>query len=250
MKRVVVAAIVALVGGCGMAEGEPVTFPADRVELVAAYQVHGGLASFGTLAIAAPNVLVYSDGQVVSGASRVLTLAQPDLAQLVRDLRRDLAGLDRDLMSPQSRRVLDAPSELLVVRRGDGSLQSVDAYALGIADDYPRGLRDAAGRLGRLAERAGKTGTAYTSDRVRLVLAPPGQTTGDVPPWPAGIAEPPEGDFSLRTADLEGDAARRVAATLPADVWRAGGEWSGYRLRDGSVYRAAWRYLAPDEPVR
>jgi hypothetical protein len=250
MKRVVVAAIVALVGGCGTAEGEQVRFPADRVELVAAYQVRGGLALYESLAIAAPDVLVYSDGRVVSGASRVLTLARPDLTQLVRDLRRDLAGLDRDLLSPESRRVLDAPSETLMVRRDDGSLQSVDAYALSIADDYPRSLRDAAARLGRLAERAGKTGTPYTSDRVRLVLAPPGETTGDVKPWPAGIAEPPEGDQSLRTADLDGDAARRVAVTLPADVWRAGGEWPSYRLRDGSVYRAAWRYLAPGEPVR
>ena len=248
MKGSVVAAIVAvLVGGCGSTTDEPAVLPTDGVELVAAYQVRGGFAPSASLALQAPTVLVYSDGQVVSGASRVLRLARQELTRLVQDLRRALAGLDSSLISPRARHVLDAPDEMLTVRRDDGSSQSVDAYALGIVDDYPPGLREAAARFDRLADRADKSGAAFTSDRVRLVLSPPSQVTGEVPPWPAGLEEPPAGELSLRTADLDGDAARRVVATLPADIWRTGGTWPRYRLRDGSVHGAAWRYLAPGE---
>jgi hypothetical protein len=238
------AAVVVLGSGCGRAE--PAVLPGNT-QLVAAYAIRGGFLPVSFVVIEAPALLVYSDGRVIAGAQHVLDVGRDSVADLVGELRSDLSGLDASEVSPQSRLVMDAPSTVFVVLRGDGSLQRVSANALSAVDDYPRALMRADTRLRDLAKRVDAEGAPYTSDRVRLVLQSdaldPSQPIAD---WPAAIGVPAAGQLGLRTADLSGADAAVVAASLPGDGWRTG-RWPRYRTSDGEVYGVAWRYLTPDE---
>lgn len=232
-----------LLAACG--SREPVTFPTDRVEVVAGYTLGGGMMPVAYHVIEAPVLLVYSDGRVVSGASRTLPIPAEELADLVGDLRDYLEDLG-DVDSAEARQVMDAPSTTLAVRSADGSLTKVTAAALGIVDDYPRALTRSYDLLADLAKRADTTGSPYTSDGIRLVLERRDNPTGSVRAWPSSVDVPPNDNRGLRSADLSGSAAQAVAAALPADAWKSGA-WPVYRLPDGTTWGAVWRYLAPGE---
>lgn len=239
-----------ILAACGAASNKPIVFPSDRVELVAACAVQGGMAPTTTLVMTPPELLVYSDGTVVAAAHRTIKLTTQELSDLIGQLRSDLRGLDPAATSREARLVNDASSTVLAVRKADGTLQSVTAGALGIVHDYPRGLNEAADTLFALANRTSASGTPFTSDRVRLVLQRTTAGSGTVHPWPAGVAVPTVAKFGLPTADIDGTAAQAVVAKLPPDAWLDGNAWPVFRLPDGSLSMVAWRYIAPNEDMR
>jgi hypothetical protein len=246
--RAALALVVAgALAGCGGSSNGPVTFPTDRVELVASYAGVGGLAPASYLVMQGPSLLVYSDGQVVAASRRTLRLRPAELTSLVRDLRGDLDGLGANVTSHDAGRVLDGGATIFEVRLNDGTMRSVSVAALGAVDDYPRGVNRANNRMCELFDRVDKHGDRYTSDRVRLALQPATQPTADVRTWPATVAVPDTVRYSIRTADLDGDAARGVVAALADAEYQVPSSWPVYELADGSRYQVAWRYLAPGE---
>jgi hypothetical protein len=194
---------------------------------------------------------VYSDGRAVANATRTLTLTPPELSDLVRALRRDLAGQPATASPPTGgQAVADAATTVLQVRAADGSLQSVSAYALEILKGYPERLHTARARLDRLTDRVFSQGGPYTADRIRLVAEEHtgAGTGGTVQPWPAGVAVPSVVDSRLgvRQADLAGASAAAAAQALPRDEEQVGG-WPLRRTNDGLLLAVSWRYLLPDE---
>jgi len=239
--------------GCGARpsgepDGGPVTWPsATGSTEVAFYHVFGGFVPSGWRFIDAPDVVVYSDGRAVVGARRVLRLSPDELSDLVRGLRGELNGLGPTEQSRASQQVMDAPTTTLRVRKADGSLQAVQAYALSEAGGYDERLVAAQQRMRALAERADRTGEAYTSDRIRIVAEKRG-ADASARPWPEGVTLPPpaaDGSDVIRTGNLTGAEAAAVVRDLgPVPPT---GAWPTLRAPDGTVYAVAWRYLLPDE---
>lgn len=61
-------------------------------------------------------------------------------------------------------------------------------------------------------------------------------------PWPAGLPEPPAGESTDRSVDLEAGAARAVAATLPSDTaWPPDRLTPPYRLAESARKRLRMR---------
>lgn len=220
--------------------GEPV--------VVASLQVGGGFVPYAWHLMEGPRVVVYSDGRAVADSRRVLSLASDELSDLVRELRRDLSGLGPTVDAGGEMQVADAPTTTLRVRGGDGGLTSVSAYALGISRGYPARLVAARDRLENLARRTLDTGTAHTTDRLRLLLDPRSEVQDTVAAWPAGVPMPPlapGAGFEVRTADFTG-AAAEAASMLPGQTWESG-RWPLVRAPDGALYAIAWRYVGPEE---
>jgi hypothetical protein len=210
-----------------------------------AFRHTGGFVPPGWTFIDAPRVVVYSDGRAVADASRVLTLSPVEVAELTRQLRRDLRGLDATVTSRQGDTVADAPSTVLQVRTATGEVQSVQAYALGIVDGYPRELVAARGRLENLAKRITTDGTVYTGARVLLVAEERSDATV-VADWPATLPVPPVNSAGVRVADVNAADAAALLKVVPP-VYELSGPWPVLRLPDGSLVGLAWRYLLPDE---
>jgi hypothetical protein len=244
-----VVAALALAGtsaACGGAN-DPVTFPADHVELVASWSSVGGMTPTSYRVMQPPLLMVYSDGQAVANARRVVRLSPTELTSLVRDLRGDLRGMD-NATSDDARNIADGASTMFQVRLGDGTLQTLSFAALGSVHDYPSQLDRADDRMGKLYKRA-DGGSAYRSDRVRLALDP--NATGQGAPersWPAAVAVPATDRYGMASADLAGEQARAVVAGMPDAQYQAPAPWPLYRRPDGTRYAVAWRYLGPEEP--
>lgn len=251
LAAIALVTVVSLVSGCagsrepGTGPDEAVVLPTGPAQEMAAMRQIGGFVPPGWTFIEAPPVVVYSDGRAVADAHRVLTLSLPEVAALVRDLRRDLRGLGATAKSTESEFVADAPSTVLEVRTPAGGVQSVSAYALGIVDGYPEALEDARDRMASLAERVTQQGTVFTGQRVRLVAEE--RTDGKVVmDWPAAVPVPPKNSAGVRVADLDGPSAAALVDAIPP-VQELDGPWPVLRLPDGSLVGVAWRYLLPDE---
>jgi len=234
----------------GDSSGPPISF-AGPVQLVAALRFDGGFLPAGLRAIRPPRLAVYSDGRAVASASRTLTLTSPELSDLVRALRRDLAGQPATASPPTGgQAVADAATTVVQVRTADGSLQSVSAYALEILRGYPERLHAARERLDRLTGRVSSQGVPYTAERIRLVAEERtgAQTAGPVQPWPTTVPVPSvvDSQTGLRQADLAGAAAAAATQALPRDQEQVGG-WPVRRTGDGLLLAVSWRYLLPDE---
>ena len=252
------AVMVGLASACARPSGDvggqsregPLVWPSGQTRLVASYAVGGGFVSYSWHVMEVPRLFVYTDGHAVADSRRTLLLTATELSDLVRALRRDLSGLGASVSPSGGMQVADAPTTVLAVRNGTGALRSVSAYALGIQDGYPRQLVAARDRLEAVAKRVVAEGTAYNSDRLRLVAEPRQESgPGPVRLWPATVPVPPllAGGGGLRTADLTGAAAANAAARLPGADWQSGGQWPLLRSADGKLYGVAWRYLLPDE---
>ncbi|HEX6871766.1 MAG TPA: hypothetical protein VF163_11765 [Micromonosporaceae bacterium] len=243
----VLAVAAGLVGACARPAQPPLVWPsAGEPIVVASMTVGGGFVPYSWHLMEPPRITVYADGAAVVDASKVLTLSQVEVSDLVRALREDLDGLGPTVEPGGGMQVSDAPTSVLRVRDEQGELTAVSAYALGILTSYPKRLLRARDRFGALAKRVEAGGTGYTSDRVRIVVEP----RADQPAsglWPTGLALPPwrEGG-SLRTADLTGSQALAVAAALPDQDWRSG-SWPVLTGPDGQRYAVGWRYLLPEE---
>jgi len=261
MRRILLFLLAALVGliaacarpdddGSGGAGGEPLVWPTGPAQVLASYKVGDGFVSYSWHLMEGPRLVVYSDGRAVADSRRTLTLSSGELSALVRDLRRDLAGLGPNESASGGMQVSDAPTTVLKVRNAAGGLHSVSAYALGMMDGYPKRLAAARDRLDVLAQRVLASGTPYTSDRVRLVVEARDTADGAVRPWPVAVPLPPalaDTSSGVRSADLNGAAAAAAAANLPGDDWQAPSPWPVLKTADGKLVAVAWRYLNPDE---
>ncbi len=248
MRRLVALAAVVLVAACGTptAPGGEVTLPSGS-QLVAEWREDGGFVPPGWWEIRAPRLAVYSAGTVIADANLMMRFPTSGVADLVATLRRDLAGLPSTVEVGAGSHVADAPTATLTVLDASGTLRSVSAYALGIAEGYPDRLVAARDAFGRLAERAGHDGTPFSSDRVRLVAARQDAGQSGVRPWPTSVPMPTtQGAGQIRVGDYAGAAAAAIRREWPNDVAN-GGAWPAAQAGDGQLYLVAWRFLLPHE---
>jgi hypothetical protein len=249
MRKLVALVAVAMVAACGTpttSGGGGVTLPSGS-QLVAEWREDGGFVPPGWWEIRAPKVAVYSDGTVVSDAHLTMSIPPSEVADLVGTLRRDLAGLPSTVEAHGGNQVADASTATLTVLDASGTLRSVSAYALGIAEGYPDRLIGAREAFGRLGERAGHDGTPFSSDRIRLVASHQDASQNVVRPWPTAIPIPTrQGAGAVRVGDYHGATAAAIRREWPDDVAK-GGRWPAAQTSDGQLYLVAWRYLLPHE---
>lgn len=196
-----------------------------------------------------PAVVVYSDGTVVLNAAKQATLNGADLSKLLTTLRQDLDGLP-GTVNPTTRPIPDIQTTVLVVRKADGTMQTVRASGLpqiGKEGGYPAPLYDAYTKLDGLNN---VTSTPYTGPKVRYVLQCPVTTQDKPQPWPAGMPQPTKGDGGNCTEMpvVDGAAAAAVRAacssTVPGDPQMK--PTVPYQS-DKGVRTCQWRYALPDE---
>jgi hypothetical protein len=258
MRRLLVVALaVATLSGCatsgtapgsGGSTGGPVpTGPSGQPQIVASYQVGGGFVPFGWSLMEGPRLVVYSDGLAIADASTSLVLEAKELADLRAGLRRELDGFGPTASAGAENQIADAPTTVLRVRRDDGTLYQVSAYALSEATGYDPRLVAGKDRMETLTERIRKDGAPYRGKEVRLVAQRLDKADGPVTDWPDGVPVPPSAGegTAVRKGDFDGAQAEAIAATVPA-TWRTG-PWPVLKADDGTLYGVAWRYLVPDE---
>jgi hypothetical protein len=248
---VMTTAAVGLAGSSPQQPG-PVAFSTDRVVLVAVYRLTGGMEPMWDTVLDVPALLVYSNGLVIANARRTLRLSTAELTRLVQDLRRDLTHQPHYLSTARSRHINDGGDTELAVRLTNGTLRSVTVNQLHDGG-YSHEVLHADKRLNGLFTRTNQSAAPFTSDRVRLVLFPPQAHDPAIAEqtavaWPPGLPEPPPSAGFVRSVDLDPNATRAATAALPdatlSAPWRS---TQPYRLADGSLHEAMWRYLAPDE---
>jgi hypothetical protein len=213
---------------------------------VARWELIGGFLPPEWLALRAPRLVVYADGQAIADARYAQRLDRAALTDL-------LAHLDADLSDPAVTRtqgggvaIMDAPSTRLSVRTDKGE-RTVTVEAL---DEYPQGtfsaaLYDARQRLGGVYDAVVRAGVRYLGDRVRVVAVAAGSDSVTAKAWPIQVQAPTMSGGGPAVLTLTGQEARDAARLLTEGS--ANAPWPVYRLRAGSVVQASWRSLLPDE---
>lgn len=233
------------------ATGAPVTAgPVTRAAPapLVGWQRIGGFVPVGVEDVRPARLMLYPATRAIVDNNRQLRLP----GRVVDDLRRHLLSVLRDPAStrplPDAPVIADAPETRLTVRTGHRTLVR-QVSALGESRSsgaYPERLYDLVDHLTAVRDRVLSRGTPYRPAAVRLVVVTEtGTPTGTPTPWPAGVPVPATGGhLGYGRADLRGSSARRAAAAIPhRDTWT----FTAFRLPDGRVLRAAWRYLLPHE---
>jgi hypothetical protein len=233
---------------------------------VASWRLTGGYTLAGVLTLRPPRLVVYPDGQTIADAAYRTDLSADEVSQLVDDLVADLRGTAVSRRASTGSTIVDAPTTVLTVRSPSGTFS---ASAEGLDElresgGYSDQLYAARDRLDALHRRIVVAGQPYTSERVRVVVdrasqdgasadhgagAPIGgaSSTGATPPWPVELKLPEKpGQGDALVADLDGQSARDAVRLLNRDL-DLNGAWQTYKTVDGSLVRASWRYLLPDE---
>jgi hypothetical protein len=231
--------------GSGTSTGGPV--PTGPPQLVASYEVGGGFVPYTWNLMEGPRLVVYSDGLAIAETSKSLVLDAKELSDLLAGLGRELDGFGPTAKAGAENQIADAPTTTLRVRRDNGTLYPVSAYALSESTGYDKRLVAGKDRMEALVQRITTDGAPYQGDKVRLVAQRVDKADGPVTAWPKGVpVPPPAGEGTdVRTGDFDGDEAKTIATTVPAD-WRSG-PWPVLKTDDGTLYSVAWRYLVPDE---
>ncbi|WP_194909365.1 hypothetical protein [Catenulispora rubra] len=229
-------------GGAG-----PLLPPAGVVTRVAEISYSGGFVVRS--ALAAPAVVVYSDGSVVFNAQKRLTLTPGALDYLVQGVQQDLKGQSSSkVLVPKSGHAIpDGAITVLGVYQPGGAYQTVRALVLNASteSEYPAPVADAFAKLQALTSDAT---TPYTATKVRYEMQCPPDANGPVQPWPAGLPQPGVADCT-EVHSTDGAAATAVrAACTGVDTP------SGKPQPAATVYRSdkgpricRWRYALPDE---
>jgi hypothetical protein len=258
------AAAVVLAGaataGCDPASGagagqSPTTNPPDGTP-VASWELTGGAATAGLLALRAPRLVVFADGETIADAAYRSRLASDELRGLLDHLVASLRMPGATKRRSGSPSIVDAPTTVFKVWTGHATL-AASADGLDEQRDngtYSSALYDARDRFGLVYKNVVATAQPYLADRVRVVTQDaPAATTAEPTPWPAelvvptGSAVPTAGTGSgVRRADLDGQAARSAVRLLTRDLDQRGA-WPTYRTGDGRLVQASWRYLLPNE---
>ena len=189
----------------GQDTGGQDTGDAARDGALVSLDVHGGFVPVEVNVGDTAEVVVLTDGRVLSGAPVIAIYPGPALppfqvstaGQAAIDELLDAAEAldpDADYAQPRGQQVADAPDTTVTLHRGDGTTVSITAYALGMGDETgPRGeLQDVVDAINALAAGNGATPYEPTALRVHdvtdLVGPPaepgPGEPAGTVRDWP------------------------------------------------------------------
>jgi hypothetical protein len=225
-----------LTAACGHS-GSTDTPAGTKVVPVATWRIEGGLLPSGLPQLNPPRLAMYRDGRAIADAAHVIRLTPSEVSGLVKALTGDLKAVPSSPSPPGT--VLDAPTTVITAGR-----LRVRAVGIDVMRGYPRSLYDARDRLADLARRAIAHGTAYASDRIRLVTRPAQPSGRPIRTWPSGAPAP---DASrVQATDLSGGSVRVAVRSIDRDTERRG-DWAVYRLPGGGTVAASWRYLLPGE---
>lgn len=265
-RRGVLAGILATatLSACGRARAftpapTPSLYPPDNVPL-AVWELTGGPADAGIAALRPPRLVVYGDGDAIADATYRSRLDPDQLQSLVGGLTADFASNDAQKRPTVAPSIADAPVTKVSLWSPAGAVSFTVEGLDELRPDhlYADVLYDARDRLAAVHKSVSATAQPYLATRVRVVAVPaldgvagppvagdPGASPA-VTAWPAGVKLPPPDGAGLRRADLDGDAARGAVRLLTRDLDQRGA-WPAYRMADGTVVRASWRYLLPNE---
>ncbi|MET7401820.1 hypothetical protein ABZS66_50900 [Dactylosporangium sp. NPDC005572] len=244
--------IAAWLGACDSAPGVTLTEspavlpPADTP--LATWELAGGFTSPGMLALRAPRLVVFGDGEAIADAAYRAQLDADQLQSLANGLSNDLGSADAQKKPTATPTIVDAPVTKVSVWSDTGVL-SFSAEALDETKSdhlYADVLYEARDRLAAVHKTVSTKAQPYLAARVRVVAVPAEDEVIDAVAWPAEVTVPAADAEGLRKADLGGDAARAVVRVLTRDLDQRGA-WPAYRLADGKLIRASWRYLLPNE---
>jgi hypothetical protein len=246
-------------GTPGVTPTPTASFDPPQDAALATWDLTGGLTTSGVAALRPPRLVVYGDGDVIADATYRSRLDPDQLRTLANGLADDLrAGASQKKPTPTPT-IVDAPVTKVSVWTATGPLSFTAEGLDELKPDrvYADVLYDARDRLAAVHKTVSATAQPYLATRVRVVAitALVGQASpilGDpsasasVAPWPVGVLLPAPDAQGLRRTDLDGDAARSAVRMLTRDLDQRGA-WPSYRLTDGTMVRASWRYLLPDE---
>jgi hypothetical protein len=238
--------------------------PPDDAPL-AVWEVTGGFTAAGLSALRAPRLVVYGDGDAIADAAYRSRLDPDQLHALATSLVDDLHSAATPKEKTPAPTIADAPVTKVSVWSPTGTLTFT---AEGLDERkhdhvYSDALYDARDRLAAVHKAVSATAQPYLAARVRVVAVPALDGTAgsagmgnpitadpsassSVIAWPPDIRLPAPDGQGLRKADLDGDAARAAVRMLTRDLDQRGA-WPGYRMGDGTIVRASWRYLLPSE---
>jgi hypothetical protein len=220
--------------------------PAPLVE----WDLTGGFVGPGFDLLRPPVLVIYPGGLAIADAARRLRLDRPEQEYAAGHALTVLRNPANGHRRPGAPVIADVPATVFQARGATGHRYSIRADGLAESRGshaYPAPLYSLLDHLSSLRDRILKSGQQYRGSGVRLVAVPAPGATGAVR-WPTGVPVPTLPDTGVSGyRDLGGTAARAVLDSMPRrDPW----QWAVYRLPDGRLLRATWRYLLPHEPVR
>ncbi|GAA4247735.1 hypothetical protein GCM10022255_024780 [Dactylosporangium darangshiense] len=231
---------------------------------LATWELTGGFTAAGIAALRPPRLVVYGDGDAIADAAYRSRLDPDQLRALASGLAEDLRSNATQKKPTATPTIVDAPVTKVTVWSASGTLTFTAEGLDELKPDhvYADVLYDARDRLAAVHKAVSATAQPYLAARVRVVAAPAQDGTGgsvglgtisadpsasaSVSAWPPDITLPSPDSEGLRRADLEGDAARAAVRMLTRDLDQRGA-WPAYRMGDGTIVRASWRYLLPNE---
>ncbi|GAA3267430.1 hypothetical protein Dvina_08780 [Dactylosporangium vinaceum] len=256
------AALTACDGTPGVAPSPTPSFDPPQDEPIAIWELTGGLTAPGIAALRPPRLVIYGDGDAIADATYRSRLDPDQLRTLSNGLADDLRAVASQKKPTPTPTIVDAPVTRVTVWTPTGPLSfTAEGFdELKPERVYADALYNARDRLANVHKTVSATAQPYLATRVRVVAVPvlQGQAGTGSPiitdpspsateaPWPPGITLPAPNAEGLRRADLDGDAARSAVRTLTRDLDQRGA-WPAYRMPDGTMARASWRYLLPNE---
>ncbi|GAA2634816.1 hypothetical protein GCM10010399_79380 [Dactylosporangium fulvum] len=244
--------VAAALGGC---DNTPLVTPTAAPTVrppantpLAVWELTGGLNGAGMRALRAPRLVVFGDGEAIADAAYRARLDPDQLQSLAAGLTEDLRSSGAQKKPTVTPTMRDALVTKVSVWSESGTL-SFSAEGLDEAKTdhlYADVLYTARDRLAAVYKTVSATAQPYLATRVRVVAVPVDGDVAGVTAWPTEVALPASGDGGLRKADLDGDAARGAVRMLTRDLDQRGA-WPAYRIPDGTLVRASWRYLLPNE---
>ncbi|MEU7874243.1 hypothetical protein [Dactylosporangium sp. NPDC049140] len=238
------------------------SFNPPQDQPLATWELTGGLTAAGIAALRPPRLVVYGDGDAIADATYHSRLDRDQLRTLANGLADDLRASVSQKKPTPTPTIADAPVTKVSVWTPTGPLAFTAEGLDELKPDhvYPAVLYNARDRLATVHRTVSATAQPYLATRVRVVAVPAleGQAgtgspivpdpspTATANPWPTGITLPSPDSEGLRRTDLDGDAARAAVRMLTRDLDQRGA-WPSYRMTDGTVVRASWRYLLPTE---
>ncbi|GAA3187766.1 hypothetical protein ACFO1B_10945 [Dactylosporangium siamense] len=246
------ALLASALGGC---DGTPLTTPTEAPTMrppdgtpLAVWELTSELVGTAMLALRAPRLVVFGDGDAIADAAYRSRLDADELQSLNTGLLADLRSSDAQKQRTAAPPIPGAPVTKVSTWTPSGVLtftaEGLDE--LKTERVYADVLYDARDRLAAIHKTVSATAQPYLADRIRLVAMPVDGEPATVNTWPPDVALPAPDAGALRKADLSGDAARAVVRTLTRDLDQRGA-WPAYATAGGDIVRASWRYLLPNE---
>lgn len=246
------ALLASALSGC---DGTPLTTPSESPTIrppegtpLAVWELTGGLVGTAMLALRAPRLVIFGDGDAIADAAYRSRLDPDELQSLSSGLLTDLRSSDAQKPRTATPPIAGAPLTKVSTWSPSGvltfSAEGLDE--LKTTHVYADVLYDARDRLAAVHKSVSATAQPYLADRVRLVAMPVDGEPATASAWPADVVLPPADSGGLRTANLSADAARAVVRTLTRDLDQRGA-WPAYKTTAGDTVRASWRYLLPNE---